>query len=285
MASKETVKGVHTSQTAFGQAAPRTPRDRIRGNFDRGAGEYAQFETEHSFFAELARGLLELAPPLAGNRILDVGCGCGASLQVLQHATGDAGTVVGFDLSLGMLREAKSRLTPGTSVFVGDACAFGNTLRWVFDAVVYNAVLFMLPDPVASLACARRLLSPGGVVLIASLEGLQVGEEREPIGSVLAARGHTVGRHALTSPETVSCALRRFFVSHVYRDRTLRFTPGEFCAFYGLEPMSAGLLPRLPYPERKTVLEELAGEWDASGVVLNQVWTFTAAFRPRNGTL
>ena len=55
--------------------------------------------------------------------------------------------------------------------------------------------------------------------------------------------------------------------------------PSLFGAFYGLEPMSAGLLPTLAYADRRAVVEGLAAEWRRKGVVVTQTWILASAVR------
>lgn len=259
------------------QDRERALRERIRGNFDRGAAAYSQLERRVSFFAGLARHLLALAPSLEGRRLLDVGCGSGASLGVLREATGPGGAVFGLDVSLGMLREAKRQLGDAAQVVAADGCRFDTAFRTRFDGVIYNAVLFLLPNAAASLESASRVLAPGGHVLISSLEGVFVGHDRRPLADVLAERGHSPGRHALSPWGAVTPTLERLFEAPTVERRAFPYTPADFLAFYGLEPMSAGLLPSLPYPERKAVLDDLAQEFERTGTTLEQVWLLAAA--------
>ncbi len=255
-------------------------RDRIRGNFDRGAEAYGRFEDETAFFRLLLEALLELGTPLAGQRVLDVGCGTGASLARLGAAAGPAGRVVGLDLSLGMLREARGRLGGGGLLVGGDGCRFGSLFRAEFDAVVYNAVLFLLPDAGASLASARQVLAPGGQVLLSHLQGVFLPRRGCSVPDLLAQRGLSAGRHALSPWETVADALARLFGGVTHRKLVLPLTPQAFAAFYGQEPMSAGLLPGMPYPERREVVGELARELVAEGGGVEQEWHLARAWVP-----
>lgn len=255
-------------------------RERIRGSFDRAAIEYSRLEARRAFFGNLAQRLLDLAPSLRGKLILDVGCGSGASLGVLRLAVGAAGTVVGLDVSSGMLREAKRQMGDEALVVLADGCGFGRTFQSVFDAVVYNAVLFILPDAAASLESAAAVLVPGGSVLISSLEGLYVGPDRRPVTEFLAERGHVPGRHALSPWPLVVPPLERFFVLQSFEKQVTSLTVTEFLDFYGLEPMSAGLLPSVPYPKRKAVFQELARDWERQRLEIVQVWTLAVALKP-----
>jgi SAM-dependent methyltransferase len=95
--------------------------------------------------------------PLGGaGRILDLGCGVGALLPHLRDAAPEA-MVVGLDRTQGMVA-----LGPRTfPLLVGDAVRLPFRDR-SFDTVVMAFMLFHLPDPMAGLAEARRILRPGG---------------------------------------------------------------------------------------------------------------------------
>ncbi len=102
---------------------------------------------------DLVGWTLDLAGVVAGDRVLDVGCGNGAYLRGLASRQVDA---VGADLSLGMLRNAHwPRLTNADIVqlpFPDDS----------FDAVLAPHMLYHVPDRRAAALEARRVLRPGG---------------------------------------------------------------------------------------------------------------------------
>ncbi|GEM_PF-2343662 len=258
----------------------RAVRDRIRKNFDRGADGYYRFEEETAHFQELTSALLAMAPEgvVTGGRILDVGCGTGASTRVLAAAAGPGGRVVGVDISLGMLRRAR-QAAAGARFALADACRL-EAFRGPFDAVVYNAVLFMLPDAGASVRGARQLLRRGGVLLASYLEGVYEAESRIPVADLLAAEGHSPGRHAVSTWDRVLDCLEREFGPVAMRRMEVSLPPDRFVGFYGLEPMSAGLLPRLPYPERRRAVERLARRWAQEGRAAAQVWHLVAVTAP-----
>lgn len=99
--------------------------------------------------------------------ILDVGCGTGRDMAWFES---HGGQVIGFDLSAGMLREARTR-TRGPLV-QGDMrlLPFQNAC---FAAVWSNAALLHLPksDAPASLREMRRVLLPGGYLVLGVQEG------------------------------------------------------------------------------------------------------------------
>src|SRR6516225_1470791 len=53
--------------------------------------------------------LLGFAAPRAGERVVDIGCGCGAPTLEFARAVGPSGRVVGFDISGPMLAEGGRR--------------------------------------------------------------------------------------------------------------------------------------------------------------------------------
>ena len=99
-------------------------------------------------------------------RVLDVGCHKGEMTRHLAAAT--TGGVVGLDISVGALTDARRawRWGPERLAWVaGDAAAlpFADD---AFDAVVLCEVLEHVPEPDAVLREAERVTRPGGAVLV-----------------------------------------------------------------------------------------------------------------------
>jgi ubiquinone/menaquinone biosynthesis C-methylase UbiE len=260
------------------EARMRKATEAIRGNFDRGAESYAGFEERNTFFAELLKELMALSPLPVGGRVLDVGCGTGASLAGLLKAVGDGGEVVGIDLSSGMLEEARARLGPEVKLLCGDGCAYGDMVEPGFDAVVYNAVLFLLPDAESSLQSALKVLRPGGALLISNLDRVTL--DGVVVAELLSREGHKAGRHSLSPWTKVQPLVERYFTDLKEKTLDLPLSPELFTGFYGMEPMSAGLLPRLPYPERRAIVEALGARWRDEGKAPIQRWMLLTARKP-----
>src|SRR5690242_10265645 len=66
---------------------------------------------------------LERAQPRLGERVIDLGCGCGASTLRLAERVGAAGKVLGVDISAPMLARARERAAgiPWVDFYEGDA--------------------------------------------------------------------------------------------------------------------------------------------------------------------
>jgi 2-polyprenyl-3-methyl-5-hydroxy-6-metoxy-1,4-benzoquinol methylase len=94
-------------------------------------------------------------------RLLDVGCAAGFALTALRERGYD---VRGVELSRPMAELARRRIGDEAAVHCGvlEESLFGGAK---FDVITMFDVVEHVEDPVAFLATARRMLSPGGVVV------------------------------------------------------------------------------------------------------------------------
>lgn len=107
--------------------------------------------------------MLGLAGDVAGRRVLDVGCGSGPLAADLR-TTG--ATVHGFDASRAMVELARARLGDAVDLRVADLAEplpYGDD---DFDVAVASLVLHYLEDWAAPLAELRRVLRPGGRLVV-----------------------------------------------------------------------------------------------------------------------
>jgi SAM-dependent methyltransferase len=100
----------------------------------------------------------------AGERVVDIGCGPGYLCEEIAEAVGRDGRVVGIDPSAAMLALAEHRAT-GVELAPGDALSLPLEDE-SFDAAVSTQVYEYVPDMAAALAEARRVLRPGGRLLV-----------------------------------------------------------------------------------------------------------------------
>jgi SAM-dependent methyltransferase len=107
--------------------------------------------------------MLELAGDVTGRRILDAGCGSGPLFSELR----DRGAIVtGVDASAGMLEQARQRLGADADLRVVDLAGPLPFPNEAFDDVIASLVLHYLEDWGPTLAELRRVLRPGGRLLI-----------------------------------------------------------------------------------------------------------------------
>ena len=100
----------------------------------------------------------ELAP---GGAVLEVGCGSGMGLSYLRA---HAGMVVGGDYTMPLLREARAHV-PDVPLVRMDA-AHLPFLDRSFDAVLMLEMIYYVPNQAAALAECRRVLKPGGKLMV-----------------------------------------------------------------------------------------------------------------------
>lgn len=127
------------------------------------------------FSALFGRLLLSEVPDGERLQVLDVGCGTGyPSLEILKRL-GPSGRVIAIDPDPALVDVARRRALEhaGRRIFfkvdAGETLSFGDQ---VFDLVVGNLALGVLGRPEAALAEMRRVLAPGGrLVLTHALDG------------------------------------------------------------------------------------------------------------------
>jgi SAM-dependent methyltransferase len=114
-----------------------------------------RYATNARFVSDLGLPVVDLLAPLAGERILDLGCGDGALTETLAAM---GARVVGVDGSPNMVAAAAAS---GLDARVMNGQALG--FERAFDAVFSNAALhWMSEDPAAVIDGVARALVPGG---------------------------------------------------------------------------------------------------------------------------
>jgi len=111
----------------------------------------------------LGRAVLEALAPKAGERVLDIGCGCGQSTLTLGDLVGASGSVLGADISKPMLALARARSggAPQVSYIEADAQTFDFPPAGV-DAIHSRFGVMFFENPTAAFTNLRRALRPGG---------------------------------------------------------------------------------------------------------------------------
>ncbi len=106
------------------------------------------------FVSDLGQPVLELLGQVAGQRVLDLGCGDGILTARLAEAGAD---VLGIDSSPDMVAAARGR---GIDAVLADAHEL--PFKREFDAVFSNAALHWMTQPDRVIAGVGRVLKPGG---------------------------------------------------------------------------------------------------------------------------
>src|ERR1700680_1488156 len=120
-------------------------------------------QTQDIVLAPVSGVLIDRAKAKAGERIVDVGCGCGATTIALAQQVGPAGHVLGIDISAPMLARARQLVPPGlpADFVLADATVYP-FVSASFDLLASRFGVMFFAEPVLSFANLRRALRPSG---------------------------------------------------------------------------------------------------------------------------
>ncbi len=123
----------------------------------------------------LGEAVMDAAELRPGERVLDVGCGCGSTSLALATRVGSAGRVLGVGLSSEMLALAERRAREAGATQLGFRLADAQTEAFEagqFDLAFSRFGVMFFADPAAAFANLRRALAPGGRLAFACWQGL-----------------------------------------------------------------------------------------------------------------
>lgn len=144
-------------------------KTKVTDAFNEAAATYDRLGVE--FFTPMGRRLVELAAPRPGQRLLDVGCGLGATLLPAAGLIGPQGTALGIDIAPAMIeeagRQAEHRGLGNVALRVMDG-EYPDLPARSFDLVLGSYSVIFLPDARAALARYAALLRDGGRIAFTS---------------------------------------------------------------------------------------------------------------------
>jgi ubiquinone/menaquinone biosynthesis C-methylase UbiE len=120
-------------------------------------------QTQDILLAPVSDILVDRAKAKVGERIVDVGCGCGATTIAFAERVGPAGHVFGIDISAPMLARARQIAPAGIPVdfVLADATVYP-FVSGSFDLMVSRFGVMFFAEPALSFANMRRALRPSG---------------------------------------------------------------------------------------------------------------------------
>jgi arsenite methyltransferase len=109
---------------------------------------------------------------LAGEKVVDVGCGAGLDSLIAAKKVGPAGRVIGVDMTPSMLKKARRAAEEAGLSNVEFREGYAETLPvpdgWA-DVIISNGVLNLMPDKDAALGEMARVLKPAGRLQIGDI--------------------------------------------------------------------------------------------------------------------
>lgn len=143
---------------------------------------------------------LDLAELAGDETILDIGCGNGGYLASL-YRHGHAGATVGLDFSMGMLESTRMAASEGGRaqlVVQGDAAALPFSTGSA-DVALAMHMLYHVPDRARALEELRRVVQPGGRVLLVLNGSAHLAELRALVREALVDTGRAASAAAAES--------------------------------------------------------------------------------------
>ena len=168
-------------------------------------------------YAPIAKAVVDRADLRAGERVLDIGCGAGATTFEAAWRVGPQGQAVGADISGALLELARQRAGEAglEGVDFVQADAQTHVFAPPFDAVVSRFGVMFFPDPFAAFANLRRAVRPGGRLAFASwrsaednaIAGVPLEAAAPFLPSVPVFEKDAPGRFGLADPDRIRAIL------------------------------------------------------------------------------
>jgi O-methyltransferase / aklanonic acid methyltransferase len=261
----------------------------VVASFDHMARTYDRVLGLHGRFGER---LVALAGVAAGDVVLDVACGRGASLFPAASAVGESGRVEGIDLSAEMVRLAlagidERRLANATAqVMDAESLQFDDG---TFDVVLCGFALFFFPDRERAFAEFARVLKPGGIAAMSSFADGAYGYPwfDELLSSVLP-EAHLATQLLRVDPDLLHAQLQRNGfdeAASVVAAETQHFESADAHWDWLMDHGPQFMIRRLDAEQRAAfrtaVAARIEDHRDASGLRFDKPARFTTARRAR----
>jgi ubiquinone/menaquinone biosynthesis C-methylase UbiE len=144
-------------------------------NLDAGAFWVARQESQDVTLAPVGEAALDRANIRPGERVIDIGCGCGATTIALSQRVGAEGRVLGVDVSQPMLARARERTKAMANVSLVEADATTHPFEPGSTDLLFSRLgVMFFADPPKAFANLRSALKPNGRLAFACFRAPQL---------------------------------------------------------------------------------------------------------------
>lgn len=252
------------------------------------AERYEQFVRERGVYAWLNRQLVASAELESAERILDLGCGTGATARACLTLMQRDAELVGIDASTEMVAVANAHhVDPRVSFEARPASAL-RALDGTFDRVLSNAAFWQFPRLTPVFAGLQHKVRPAGRVLF-NVPAERIDGERTPIHPFQAALMREVDDASIESAPVVDrlsrerlaeLAERHGFSFDPPRRLEYQTTQRELYELMSLPAMIEPLTPELDDAAREAILARAIARTDGEERVAVPWLFFSLTRRP-----
>lgn len=230
-----------------------------------------------------------------GEKVLDIGCGCGATTLRAAVAVGARGSVHGIDVTEAMLDVARRRVAASglANVSLVEADAQAHPLPGPFDVAISRFGTMFFSDPVEAFANIGGALRPGGRCCLATWRPLEANEWLAVPGAALLRwitlpdlSGGGPGMFAQSDPDAVAATLTEAGYTGIGLEPVdvrlpLGADPADAAERLADTGVGRAVLGAVPEAQRPAAMEAVASALrdhaDADGVGLGAaVWIISA---------
>ena len=149
--------------------ADSSSREIARYTLATGEAAANRLEVLHEIWGPVTRETAIKAGMGPGMKVADFGCGVGTVSVMFAELVGPEGRVTSLDLSAGQVEQARLRAARSghaNITFIEASATESGLPADTFDFVYCRFLLLHLPNPYAGLAEMKRVLKPGGVLIV-----------------------------------------------------------------------------------------------------------------------
>src|SRR5438132_4614217 len=230
--------------------------------------------TQHPFFTEVNRWIVERVICPGRRKVVDLGCGPGAVTKLILERLDDArnAKVIGIDPSPSALSKARAAIHSKVVEFIEGSAEWVSRLVSSADAVVFLNAIHLVPDKAQVIAEIRKTLKPGGVFAFnttffngAYVEGTSAFWRRWIVRAVQVVRergmdvshsAHAVAREFLTADQYADLCVQAGFARPSVEFVRIEMTPESLEDIGRFSLFIEGALPGVPLEQGADALKE-----------------------------